>query len=89
MTAIANEIRELSGTTSTLGLDAMATNLSEANDEVSVQEGLLSQIIITLKSKVAGENVEVSLQEKTVVPTTSVQIVSPDDEYDGLSKVTV
>ena len=36
MTAIANEIRELSGTTGAMGLDAMATHISEANDTIDV-----------------------------------------------------
>ena len=34
MTAIADEIRELSGATDKLSLDTMATSLGEANDEV-------------------------------------------------------
>lgn len=29
------------------------------------------------------------LQEKSVTPTTQIQIVAPDSEYEGLSKVTV
>lgn len=43
MTALADEIRELSGTTGTMGLDAMAKNVSEANDEVSSQTTLISE----------------------------------------------
>ena len=51
MTAIADEIRTLSGTTDTMGLDAMATNLSEANGEVNRQVDLISQIQTALEGK--------------------------------------
>ena len=54
MTAIADEIRELSGTTEALGLDAMATNLGEANDEVASQTGLLARVISALDGKASG-----------------------------------
>ena len=41
-------------------------------------------------SKVTGNaNVQPSLQEKTVTPTKSQQIVKSDNSYDGLSQVTV
>lgn len=44
MTAIADEIRELSGASNALGLDAMASHLSETNDEVDSQAELIAQI---------------------------------------------
>jgi lysophospholipase L1-like esterase len=51
MTAIANEIRELSGTTSAMGLDAMASNVNNANTEINEQEELLMQITNALDGK--------------------------------------
>ena len=54
MTAIANEIRTLSGINGKIGLDAMATNVGEANAEISEQENLIGQIIAALENKTAG-----------------------------------
>lgn len=54
MTAIADEIRELSGTTEAMGLDAMKTNLSDANDEVTSQAALIAQIAKVLEDKAVG-----------------------------------
>lgn len=87
MTAINNEIRDLSGATGPLGLDAMASNLSKVNDEVNNQAELIAQIQIALQNKASGS--EPVLQTKTVTPSTSAQNVTPDSGYDGLSKVTV
>lgn len=85
MTAIADEIRELSGITETLGLDAMATNLMDANSEVDSQTSLLTQAITLLEGKaVTGD---VNLQVKSVTPTESSQVVTADSGYDGLSSV--
>lgn len=43
MTALADEIRELSGTTEAIGLDAMKIHVGEANDAISVQSNLISE----------------------------------------------
>lgn len=54
MTAIADEIRTLSGTTEAMGLDAMATHIGEANDEVDSQVELLAQAVASLEGKASG-----------------------------------
>lgn len=90
LTALADEVRELSGATKALSIDAMTTNVSDANDEVNNQTDLIAQIkgvIDTLPE--AGDDGEITLQSKTVTPTTSSQIVSADSGYDGLDTVTV
>ena len=53
---IADEVRELSGTASAMGLDAMKTNLGKANDEVDSQSELIAQIISSLNGKVGGSD---------------------------------
>jgi len=54
LVAIADEIRELSGTAEPMGLDAMASNLGEANDEVASQEDLIADIVAALEGKATG-----------------------------------
>ena len=51
MTAIADEIRILSGTDETMGLDGMASNISEANEEILSQADLLTQLTAALEGK--------------------------------------
>ena len=54
MTAIADETRELTGVTGKLGLDAIATNLGDANDEVSDQASIIAQCMAALEGKAIG-----------------------------------
>lgn len=89
MTAIADEVRELSGTTGTMGLDAMATHVGEANTKVGTEADLIAQIASALEGKAGSSSAEPVLQSKTVTPTTENQTVTPDAGYDGLESVHV
>ena len=54
MAALADEIRELSGTTAKIGLDDMTTHVANANTEIDDQATLLEQAIAALEGKAAG-----------------------------------
>lgn len=85
--AIADEIRTLSGTTDTMGLDTMTFYTRDANNEVDTQADLIAQIQTALEGKASGS--ELMLQAKTATPTTASQTITPDSGYDGLSSVVV
>jgi len=59
----------------------------DIDNEVDTQADLISQISTALAGKTAGSSV--SLQSKSVTPSTSAQTVTPDAGYDGLSQVAV
>ena len=54
MTVLANEIRELSGTTTSKSIDAMTTDVNAANTEIAEQTELLEQIATALEGKASG-----------------------------------
>lgn len=90
MTALADEIRELSGTTTAKGIDTMTSDVNNANAEITTQTELLEQIALALEGKASGGGTsEINLQDKTVTPTTATQTVTADNGYDGLGTVTV
>ena len=87
LTGIGDEVRILSGATGTMTPAVMKTKLQGANSEVSDQTDLIAQIQTALESKASASTL--TLQSKTITPTTSSQSVTADSGYDGLSKVTV
>ena len=54
MTAIANKIRALLGITGTMGMDAMASNIGKAQEEVDNQAALIEQLRTILAGKAGG-----------------------------------
>jgi hypothetical protein len=66
MTAIANGIRTISGTTSTMGLDAMATHISNANTNVSSEANIIAQISTALDGKAAGVNLNFDIKSYSI-----------------------
>ena len=65
---------------------SIASEIDRINGEVSSQSTIIDEISTILDGKASGSP---SLQEKTVAPSAAQQEITPDAEYDGLSKVTV
>lgn len=60
--------------------------ITRINDTVSQQAALIKEISDILDTKTTPS---INLQEKTVTPSATEQNVTPDEGYDGLSKVSV
>lgn len=86
MTALADEVRALSGDTEKIGIDAMTADLNAANGEVSSQTDIIAQIKEAVDGLPAAGG---ALQTKVVTPTKSTQNVTSDADYNGLDRVVV
>lgn len=91
MIALANEIRELSGTTTPKSIDIMTSDVDVANTEIVEQTDLIMQIksVVNNLPEVGSGEIDIILQNKTVTPTTSAQSVTADSGYNGLDTVIV
>lgn len=67
--------------------DDLNEELTQQNNLITTQEIKIEDIANLLEEKRVGG--EITLQEKSVSPTTNEQQVKADNEYDGLSKVVV
>lgn len=92
LVAIADAVREKSGTSDAMALGDIVTNIGnlgtgdntiDLDAEITEQEGLIEQIQTMLDGKASP------LQSKTVTPTADTQTVVPDAGFKGLSSVIV
>ena len=75
MTALADEVRELSGTTSTKSIDAMTNDVHAANAEIADQTDLIEQIISAVDElpEVSGDtNLTNTVYIGTTEPTNDI-----------------
>jgi hypothetical protein len=79
MTALANGIRELSGTTDTKSLDEMKIDVDAANTEITEQAELIAQITTALEGKAGGGTVLPTLDN----PAVAADILSGKEAIDG------
>lgn len=78
MTALADEIRELSGATDTKSLDEMKVDVDAANAEIAEQTELLEQIAAALEGKAGGATLP-TLDN----PAVAADILSGKEAIDG------
>ena len=79
MTALADEIRELSGTTTSKSIDEMTSDIDAANAEITEQADLLEQITTALEGKASGGVILPSLTN----PASESDILSGKEAIDS------
>lgn len=84
MTAIADKIRAILGITGNMGLDAMASNLQEVNDEIGDQAALITSIVGELQGKGVGGGSTSSIPTEIKAGNTPV-IMSSTQAYTSTS----
>lgn len=85
LTAIADEVRELSGTTSLKSTDMIISDLDTANTEIAEQADLLTQIANALEGKAAGSG-DITLPTLTN-PASESDILIGKEAIDGEGNV--
>ena len=65
---------------------SIKTEIDRINNEVNNQGNLIDEIVSIVEGKMGGA---VKLQEKIVTPSNATQEITPDNGYDGLSKVII
>jgi hypothetical protein len=85
MTALADEVRALSGTTTTKSIDAMTSDVNAANTEINEQLDLIAQISAALDNKAAGSS-GVELPDLTN-PASAYDILSGKEAIDSEGNV--
>ena len=89
MTALADEVRELSGTTTTKSISTMITDVENANEEINEQVGLITQIANALVGKAAGDGDIGTILPILVSPATSSDILSGKQAIDGSGNIII
>lgn len=86
MTALADEIRVLSGTEEAMGLDAMKNHIGEANDNVDTEADLIAQISAALEGKAGsgGSGVETCTLNYTAQPASCYCVTYMDGKLEPM-----